>query len=244
VDVQGYEPDLAYIHDAGHSEFALNCAPGILRLLRRHGIRDGLIVDLGCGSGRWAGELSRAGYDVVGIDQSPAMIQLARRRAPQCTFHVGSLLAVDLPACNAVTSLGECLNYCFDETNSRRALLRLFKRVYCALRPGGLFVFDVAGPARFPSRTPHRTWREGADWAVLVRTDGDREQNVLERHIVTFRKRGQLYRRSEELHRLRLYSATDLVDDLIQCGFDARSVAAYGRFRLPRGMAGIVAVKR
>src|SRR5215210_1955469 len=49
-----YGEDLAYIHDVGHAEFALGAAPGILEILDPNGMHDGLVVDLGCGSGRWA----------------------------------------------------------------------------------------------------------------------------------------------------------------------------------------------
>src|SRR5262245_34869396 len=67
-----YREDLAYIHDVGHGDFARDAAPGLLALLRRQGIREGLVVDLGCGSGIWAEILVREGYRVLGIDLSPA----------------------------------------------------------------------------------------------------------------------------------------------------------------------------
>jgi hypothetical protein len=54
-----YREDLAYIHDVGFGDFALGSAPGILRILARNGIREGLVVDLGCGSGLWAREPAR-----------------------------------------------------------------------------------------------------------------------------------------------------------------------------------------
>lgn len=244
MGVQGYGDDLAYIHDAGFRDYALNAAPGLLHILRRRGITGGLIVDLGCGSGRWALVLNRAGYQVLGVDQSRAMIRLARRIAPGSRFQVASLLSVRLPACDGVTAIGECVNYCFDERNSRKALQRFFERVYRALRPGGVFVFDIAEPSRLPQRALQKNWLEGPDWAVLVSISGDREHNILRREITCFRKLGKLYRRREETHTLRLYGAADVIDDLTRCGFHARKLAAYGRFRLPYGIAGILAVKQ
>jgi SAM-dependent methyltransferase len=86
---------------------AKKAAPGLLRILRRSGINGGLVIDLGCGSGRWARELNRHGYAALGVDQSPAFIRLARTVAPQSRFVCMSLLRVKLPACDAVTSIGE-----------------------------------------------------------------------------------------------------------------------------------------
>jgi len=66
--VDAYETDLAYIHDRGFGDFARRSAPGLLKLLRQNGIVDGLVVDLGCGSGIWAHQLANAGFQVMGVD--------------------------------------------------------------------------------------------------------------------------------------------------------------------------------
>ena len=79
----GYDADLAFVHDVGFGTFSEKAGPGLIALLEKRGIDRGLVVDLGCGSGIWAAEASRAGYDVLGIDQSEAMIALARKRAPR-----------------------------------------------------------------------------------------------------------------------------------------------------------------
>jgi len=82
----GYKDDLAYIHDVGFGDFAKKAAPGLLKILRRSGITKGLVVDLGCGSGIWAHELGEAGYKVLGVDISAAMLKLARKKVPQARF--------------------------------------------------------------------------------------------------------------------------------------------------------------
>jgi len=152
----GYGTDLAYIHDAVFSDYGRKAAPGLLRILRRSGINGGQVTDLGCGSGRWVRELNRNGYAALGVDQSPAFIRLARRMAPHSRFVCASLLKVTLPACDAVTSIGECLNYSFDRKAGKRELAQLFARIHDALRPGGAFIFDVAEPGRIPNEQPRR----------------------------------------------------------------------------------------
>ena len=73
---EAYKADLAYIHDVGFGDFARRSAPAILEILGQNGIETGLVVDLGCGSGLWAKELSDGGYTVLGVDISPAMIAM------------------------------------------------------------------------------------------------------------------------------------------------------------------------
>ena len=104
------------MHDSGHGDFARDAAPGLLALLHAAGVRDGLVADLGCGSGVWAAALLDAGYDVLGIDQSEALLEIARRRAPAARFVHGSLYETALPPCAAVTSISECVTYGADRT--------------------------------------------------------------------------------------------------------------------------------
>ena len=104
------------------------------------------MVDLGCGSGLWARELAKAHYRVLGIDISEPMIDMARRRVPEAEFRVGSVFSADIPPCGAVTAIGEVFSYLFDPASDPRGLIGLFYRVYDALTPGGVFVFDVAEP--------------------------------------------------------------------------------------------------
>jgi SAM-dependent methyltransferase len=237
-----YQDDLAYIHDVGFNFFAQGAAPGLLQIFRRHGINDGLVIDLGCGSGIWAAELVRAGYDVLGVDQSKAMIRLARKKAPQAQFVRGSYLDVKLPACDMVTSLGECLCYLFDAKNGPKELKKLFGRVYEALRPGGLFIFDIAQPGQIKKNDRIRNFA-GPDWTILREADEDRERMVLTRRMVVFRQIGKLYRRSEETHLLRLYWGADLARLLREIGFNTRVLRAYGKYPLTGNRVAFLARK-
>jgi SAM-dependent methyltransferase len=238
-----YRQDLACIHDAGYGHFARAAAPVLREALRKRGLDSGLIVDLGCGSGILAAELSQAGYDLLGFDLSQSMIALACKRAPKARFHVQSLWEADLPPCIAVTAIGECFNYFFDQRNTDAALLRLFHRVYAALCPGGLFLFDVAEPGRVPGSGVQRHFREEEDWAVLVSTEEDRASQRLTRRITSFRKVGKLYRREQEVHTLRLFAGAGLARHLRLIGFRVRLLRNYGPLRFPPGYVALLGRK-
>jgi hypothetical protein len=81
-----YGPDLAHVHDVAFGAWARDAAPFVCGRLREAGIADGLVVDLGCGSGIGAAELLAAGYDVLGVDASAEMLALAREWAPGARF--------------------------------------------------------------------------------------------------------------------------------------------------------------
>jgi SAM-dependent methyltransferase len=240
---RAYRDDLAYIHDAGFGTFAARSAPWLLKTFRTNRIVAGKVVDLGCGSGIWAEALVAAGYEVLGFDISAAMLALSRRRVPSGEFRQASFLSAALPSCVAVTALGEILGYLFDRRNTPARLEMLFRRVYKAIEPGGLFVFDVALPGRVPGgRT--QNYRMGPDWACLHESEEDAVERILTRRITTFRKVGKLYRRDSEVHRLRLYDRAELIATLRHIGFSVRAVSAYGEMKFPPGYIGLIARKK
>jgi SAM-dependent methyltransferase len=231
-----YDSDLAYIHDVGFSDYVLQAAPGLLRILHRNRVKSGLVVDLGCGGGRWARVLNDRGYDVLGVDASPDFVRLARANAPDSKFMTADLWRAGLPECDAVTAIGEVLSY-----GRHSSLAPLFRRIYHALRAGGVFAFDIAGPDRIPPGGTRRVWAAGDDWAVLSESAGD--GNRLRRSIISFRKSGTHYRRREEIHEVQLYEPAHVLEALERAGFRAPKQSTLGDFRLPKGIHVFVAMK-
>jgi SAM-dependent methyltransferase len=234
-----YESDLAYVHHDGFGQVARNAAIELLNRLRASRISKGLVVDLGCGGGILAQHLTKAGFDVLGFDISKAALRIARRNAPDARFRHVSCLQADIPRCIAVTAVGEVFNYLFDRQNSESAFQKVINRVYDALAPGGVFLFDLATIGRAPADEPRRTYFQGKDWVCVVSAQEDREERILTREISTFRKVGKFYRRSDETHRLRLIGAYHAVGAARQAGFVARTIPAYGEFSLRRGWYGV-----
>jgi SAM-dependent methyltransferase len=243
--VSPYGPDLAHVHDVGWGDFARRAGPGLLALLRRGGIADGLVVDLGCGSGIWARALIDEGFDVLGVDISADMLEIARERVGEATFAHASLFDADLPPCAAITSIGECAGYAFDVRSGREALADLLRRAHAALRPGGMLIFDLAEPGREPPRARRRRdWHEGDGWTLCLEAWEDRERARLVRDIRVFRRAGDSYRRSDERHEIVLHAREQVLGELEAAGFTARTLDGYGSgLRFGGALAGFEATK-
>lgn len=236
-----YREDLSWIHDLGFGDLARNAAELLLQTLAADGVGEGLVVDLGCGTGILAEAVAGAGYDVLGIDLSPVMVEMARRRVPGGRFRCESLLTAELPPSIAVAAVGECFNYRFDETNSRPQLRALFGRIHDALVPGGLLLFDAAGPGRVPGDEPVKTHVDGGDWALLMDAAENRKTRRLTRCITSFRRVGALYRRDDECHELDLLPVEELLADLAAAGFATQALDHYDGLALPAGLHGFLA---
>ena len=236
-----YGDDLSHVHDQGFASLAAGAAGVILETLESRAIERGKLVDLGCGSGTTAAPVAAAGHAVLGIDQSSAMLALARKRCPEGKFRRASLLDVELPACDVVSAIGEVLNYAFDPRMGMGALERLFRRVHAALRPGGSLLFDVV-----TTRTNRsgRGAREGRDWAVLVEWHTDRARRRLTRKLTIFRRVGSVWRRRREVHVQHLFEAAAIERLLRKSGFTVRRTRRYGDVLLLPGRSGFVARKR
>jgi SAM-dependent methyltransferase len=222
-----YGKDLAYIHDAGFLDLAELATPLVIEMLRDRGVQGGRVVELGSGSGVTAQALSDAGHDVLGIDASRAMVELARTNAPDASFRVDSWADAEIPECDAVIAIGEVLGYVGTARGTKAELESLFGRVRQALHPKGLFIFDLAIPGRVPGGESS-AFRLGDDWAILYSATeaGPR----LQRRMTTFRKiaGGATYRRSEEVHRLRLWNTREIDKMLRDARFRVQVRRGYG----------------
>src|SRR5436190_14710807 len=97
------------------------------------------VVDVGCGTGRVSAFLAENGFEVVGVDSSPAMLDVARERTDAVTFEAGDLFAWRPPApVDAVLCRG-VLNDLTQDVDRQHGLEALWEM----LRPGGLLVLSV-----------------------------------------------------------------------------------------------------
>jgi len=146
------------------------------------------VLDAGCGTGRVAIELARRGYEVLGVEIEPAMLDTARAKAPQLEWALGDLSTVELPDSRFDLAVAAGNVMIFLELGTEPAVVSNLARTVV---PGGLVVagfqvgrqltlerYDALGAAA-GLRLVHRwaTWERapyaGGDYAVSVhRRDG------------------------------------------------------------------------
>jgi trans-aconitate methyltransferase len=125
----------AGLYDAKHA-FVSEKAQGVVELLAAKSGEN--ILDLGCGTGTLTAEIAASGAQLVGLDRSASMLEVARRKFPNLRFEVGD--ACSLPFVRE-----------FDAVFSNAALHwipeadRVVAGVARALRPGGRFVAEFGG---------------------------------------------------------------------------------------------------
>ncbi|MGA8031312.1 MAG: methyltransferase domain-containing protein [Casimicrobiaceae bacterium] len=250
-----YLPDLAWVHHVGYAHHVERVHSAIVDLLRNAGIAGGArVLDVGCGSGLLARELVTAGFEVHGIDASPAMIDLARKYAPTATFEVLPLPAraaadvtrrtaisgaAGLPVADAIVSTGHVLNY----LDSREEIAAALAQLARALRPGGVIAVDLMTEAYCRARdTVPVHAKVEADWAILTRFSRPAPFRY-DRDITVFRRIDGQWRRSDERHRNITFEADEAVRILRDNGIEADVRPSFGSKSLPAGLVVVVGTK-
>jgi len=229
-----YRRDLALVHHRGFGFHAQECAPGILALLEPIRSRQGIVLELGCGSGLLTRELTDAGHRVLATDASPAMLELARSYAPAAEDIRALVLPHDpLPEADAVVSVGHVLSYLPDEHAIGQALTAIAR----AVRPGGVFAVDICdlayGRARHDAPPAARVLD---DWAIITRFSLPAPSRFV-REITTFvRGEDGSWRRDDETHHNVLIETAGLPALLAAEGVKVEVASAFGTERLPTGL--------
>ncbi len=237
-----YRRDLALIHHLGFAHHADRCAPGILQLLRPVRERDGLVLELGCGSGLLARHLLDAGHRVVATDASPAMLELARAQVPDADAILRLTLPDDpIPVADAIVSVGHALNYLPDEDSIVRALAAIGR----ALRPGGVLAIDLCDFDYVEARDGRPPFAKVTDdWAIITRFSLPAPARFVRDMAIFTRNEDGSWRRDDERHENVLFDTSRVPALLADHGVDARVGDAFGDETLPRGLHTIIGRRR
>jgi SAM-dependent methyltransferase len=234
-----YQRDLAFIHDQGYGLHADRCAPGILELLS--GIGEGLVLEVGCGSGALTRHLLAAGLRVVATDASPDMLALARDSlGPDADLRVLALPDDPLPAADAIVSVGHVISYLPDAAAVEAALAALAG----ALRPGGVLALDILDLDYGQIRAGEPPFaRVEDDWTIITTFDTPAPDRVV-RDITTFVPDGTgAWRRGGERHENVLVDTSRI--PALLAGHDVRAAVgtSFGDAELPAGLRSVTGRK-
>lgn len=205
------------------------------QILRREGVHPRTAVDLACGTGSVSCLLAKAGLKVIGVDLSEEMLCVAQQKAGQLECppvfvcqDLGRLWlprGVDLAVCAL-----DSLDYITEPEVCREAI----RRVYRALNPGGIFIFDVNTPEKLQAMDGQVFLDEDEDVYCVWRGEFDRERNICSYGMDLFQRQGNVWRRSFEEHREYAYSREQLENYLKEAGFCRIRVYADRRWENPR----------
>lgn len=181
-------------------------------MLKRFGVTEGIVADLGCGTGQITERLAEAGYDMIGIDISEDMLDAAMEKKIQ-SGHDILYLQQDMRAfelygtVRAFVSVCDSLNYILREEE----LLQVFRLVRNYLDPGGVFLFDMSTEVKYEQIGDDVIAENREEGSLIWENHYDPEQKLNEYMLTLYLpEEGGLYRRCEELHRQRAYQPAEI----------------------------------
>ncbi len=190
----------------------------IAEMLRAHGIEDGLVLDLACGTGVMTELLAEAGYDMIGIDQSEEMLERALDRKEQ-SGHDILYLCQDMKefelygTVRAIVSVCDSMNYVLEEEAFLDILTAAAENY---LDYGGLFLFDLNTEYKYRMLLGEQTIAENREEGSFIWENSyDEEEKINEYELTLFiREDSGYYRKYEEVHYQRAYPL-DTVKELV-----------------------------
>ncbi len=200
-------------------------------LLRQYGCADCLLAELGCGTGSLTELLDSAGYDMIGIDNSEEMLEIAMEKRAESGKNILYLLQ-DMREFELYGTVGGVVSIC-DSINyitEYEDLVQVFRLVNNYLDPGGVFIFDLNTEYKYRELLGDRTIAENRENESFIWDNYyDKEKKLNEYELTIFvREKDGLYRKFEEVHYQRAYSLEEIRSALSEAGL--RFAAAYEAF--------------
>ena len=203
-------------------------------ILQREGIRPRSAIDLACGTGSVALLLAEKYERVLGVDMSEEMLTVAQQRVceqeKQPLFICQMLQDLSLPkAVDLAVCALDGLDYILEPSDCKEAIAR----VYRALNPGGIFIFDVNTPEKLRAMDGQVFLDEDDDVYCIWRGEFDEQTNICSYGMDLFQRHGNVWHRSFEEHREYAYTVEQLTEYLKSAGFTHICVYADGKLEAP-----------
>ncbi len=196
----------------------------IVSLLKKKGIEDGLLLDMGCGTGTLTELLEQAGYDMIAIDNSMDMLQIAMEKQREKKKDSILYLLQDMRefelygTVRAIVSICDSLNYLLE----KEELIKTFRLVNNYLDPEGIFLFDFNTVYKYKEVIGEAVIAENREECSFIWENYyDDKRHLNEYDLTVFLKEGEkeeLYRRFQETHYQRGYTLLEMKEALKEAG--------------------------
>ena len=202
------------------------------------GITNGLLLELGCGTGSLTQLLEDAGFDMIGVDNSIEMLEEANRKKilenREILYLLQDMREFELyGTVRAVICACDSINYLTDKED----LIQCFRLVNNYLDPGGLFLLDFNTIHKYRDVIGDTVIAENREECSFIWENGyDEEDKINEYDLTLFIRESEngLYRKYEETHYQRGYELSEIMECLKEAGLVF--VAAYDNYTdLPAG---------
>ncbi len=182
-----------------------------------------LVLDLGCGTGTLTEFLYQKGYDMIGVDNAPAMLELAMEKRAESGSEILYLLQ-DMRELELYSTVGTVVSVC-DSVNyilEEDELLDVFKLVNNYLYPRGLFIFDFNTDYKYREVIGDTTIAENReDCSFIWENYYDEESHLNEYDVTVFvQEEGDVFRRFTENHVQRGYTVEQMKALVTQAGME------------------------
>lgn len=206
-------------------------------LLKEYGIEDGIVLDLGCGTGTMTEYLADKGYDMIGVDNSEEMLEIALEKK-QDSGHDILYLCQDMRefelygTVRAIVSICDSVNYITDPEE----LGQVFRWADNYLDPDGIFIFDFNTEYKYREILGDRTIAESRDECSFIWDNYYYEEEKINEYELSLFVRDEelskdgkdIYNRYQETHYQRGYTLEEMKELLKAAGL--KVLAAYDAF--------------
>lgn len=196
-------------------------------LLAEYRIEDGLLLELGCGTGSICRLLADRGFDVIGVDNSEDMLGIAMEKSaekyPDILYLLQDMREFELyGTVRAVVSVCDSLNYILEKED----LKQVFKLVNNYLDPGGIFVFDMNTRYKYENLMADNTIAENReDCSFIWENFYYEDEGINEYDLSIFVKREDgAFDRFEETHYEKMYEIEEVKELLEEAGMELLAV--------------------
>ena len=201
-------------------------------LLYEYGVREGLVLELGCGTGNMTEILAQSGYDMIGVDNAEEMLEIAIEKRMKSGLDI-LYLQQDMRefelygTVKAIVSVCDSVNYILEEEE----LEEVFRLVNNYLDPGGVFIFDFNTVYKYREILGDQTIAENREECSFIWDNYYyEEERINEYELSLFIREGdsELYRKYQETHFQKAYDLETMKRLITQSGLEY--ITAYDAF--------------